>query len=78
MSKQEWINWGKAALIRAIRTVAQVLLAWLPFSEAGTGVLEIDWRAALSIAALAGVGSVLMSVVGLPEVAKSPGQSQSG
>ena len=55
----------KAALIRALRTVAQTAVATI-----GTGALisEIDWLAVASASALAGVLSLLTSIsTGLPE-----------
>lgn len=58
-------NWWKAAGIRALKTVCQTAIATI-----GTSALltEVDWLAALSAAALAGVLSLLTSVAGLPEV----------
>lgn len=55
----------KAALIRAVRTCAQTAVAVI-----GTTALlsQVDWPAALSASALAGILSVLTSVAtGLPE-----------
>lgn len=63
MNKQKWI---KAAAIRAVRTVAQSALATIG-SAAVLG--DVNWIMVGSAAALAGVLSVLTSVVtGLPEV----------
>lgn len=57
--------WFRAAGVRAIRTIAQALVAAI----GSAAVLEsVDWRVALSTAALAGVLSLLTSVAGLPEV----------
>ena len=59
-------SWMKAAGIRAIKTVAQALVAAI----GSAAVLEsVDWRVALSTAVLAGVLSLLTSVAGLPELA---------
>lgn len=55
----------KAAAIRAIRTVAQTAIATI-----GTAAVlsEIDWLMVLSASVLAGIMSVLTSIVtGLPE-----------
>jgi hypothetical protein len=63
MNKKKWI---KAAVIRAVRTVAQSALATI-----GTAAVlgDVNWIMVGSAAALAGVLSVLTSVVtGLPEV----------
>jgi hypothetical protein len=63
MNKKKWI---KAAAIRAVRTVAQSALATIG-SAAVLG--DVNWIMVGSAAALAGVLSVLTSVVtGLPEV----------
>ena len=58
-------EWAKAAVIRAIKTVAQAAVATI-----GTSALfsEVDWLVVGSTAALAGVLSLLTSVAGLPEV----------
>lgn len=58
-------NWTRAALIRAARTVAQAALGAI-----GTAALigEVNWPAVASMAAMAGVLSLLMSLAGLPEV----------
>jgi uncharacterized protein (DUF58 family) len=61
MNKSFW----KAALIRAIRTVAQAALAMIP---AAATLADVNWLTVLSTAALAGVVSVLTSIAtGLPE-----------
>lgn len=58
-------TWVKAASVRAIRTIAQALVAAI----GSAAVLEsVDWRVALSTAVLAGVLSLLTSIAGLPEV----------
>ena len=57
-------KWLRAALVRAIKTVAQTAAATI-----GTAVMisEVDWRMVLSAALLAGAMSLLTSVAGLPE-----------
>lgn len=45
---------------RAVRTLAQVLLSLIVVGE--TGFLDVDWVQALSVAGLAALASVLMSV----------------
>lgn len=64
-NKEYWMNWIKAAGVRAIKTVAQTAVATI-----GTSVAmgEVDWLMVASAAALAGVLSLLTSVAGLPEV----------
>lgn len=63
-------EWIKAALIRALRTVAQTALAMLSV-ESITGLADVNWIAVLSASGLAGIISILTSVVtGLPEITK--------
>lgn len=61
-----WKEWTKAALIRAIRTFAEAMLAYI-----GTGALvlgDVNWIAALSAGGLGFVLAILMALTGLPEV----------
>lgn len=59
--------WFKAAAIRAIKTMAQAGLALI--TAAGAQMIEdIDPKALLSVMALAGLASILTSLIGLPEV----------
>lgn len=60
------MNWLKAALVRAIKTVAQTVVGMLTTET--IGILEADWLAIASVAAMAGVVSLLTSIAGLPEV----------
>lgn len=56
----------KAALIRAIRTFAEAMLAYI-----GTGAVvlgDVDWIAALSAGAFGFVLAILIALAGLPEV----------
>lgn len=64
--KKNWTDFWLAALVRALRTLAQTALATI-----GTSALieEVDWRVAASASVLAAVLSILTSVAaGLPEV----------
>ena len=61
-----FIKWLRAAMIRALKTVAQTAVGML--SGEMVGIMEADWVAVVSVAAMAGVVSVLTSVAGLPEV----------
>jgi len=58
-------NWWKAACIRAIKTMAQTAVAMIP---AAAMIQQVDWVTVAGTAALAGVGSLLTSLAGLPEV----------
>ena len=62
---RDWKKWGKAAGIRAIKTVAQTAVATI-----GTSALisEINWIAVASASVVAGILSLLTSIAGLPEV----------
>lgn len=60
-----WKNWAKAAVVRAIKTIAQTAVATI-----GTAAVlgDVNWVMVASASALAGVLSLLTSVAGLPEV----------
>ena len=58
--------WIKAALTRALRTVAQSAVAFI--AAGATGFFDVDWKACLSVCLLSGVLSILTSISGLPEV----------
>lgn len=59
------IRWMRAALIRAVKTMAQTAIGVI-----GTGavVSGVDWQLAASSALVAGTVSILTSIAGLPEV----------
>ena len=59
-------TWWKAAGIRAIRTFAEAMLAYI-----GTGAVvlgDVNWLAALSAGAMGAVMALLIALAGLPEV----------
>lgn len=64
-NKEYWVEWGKKAGIRAVKTVAQAAVAGI-----GTAAVmgAVDWKYVVSASVLAGVLSLLTSVAGLPEV----------
>lgn len=66
MDKEYWIRWGKAALVRAIRTVCQTAVALIGTNA--IGITEVNWVGVASGAALAGIVSLLTSLGGIPEV----------
>ena len=62
----DWKAWAKAAFVRAIRTFAEAMLAYI-----GTGALvlgDVNWLAALSAGAFGFVSAWLLALAGLPEV----------
>ena len=64
-NKEYWMNWIKAAGVRAVKTVCQSAIATI-----GTSAVmgDVNWDMVGSAAALAGILSLLTSVAGLPEV----------
>lgn len=58
-------QWWRAALIRAVKTVAQAAVGLIP---AAVSISEVDWRTVAGCALLAGLLSLLSSLAGLPEV----------
>lgn len=58
-------NWIKAALVRAVKTIAQTAVATI-----GTATVfsEVNWIMIISASLLAGLLSILTSIAGLPEV----------
>ena len=64
----DWKKWGKAALIRAVRTFAESMLSYI-----GVGALvlgDVNWIAALSAGAFGFITAILLALAGLPEVDK--------
>lgn len=66
-----WKNWWKAAVVRAVKTIAQTAVATIGASAV---LSQVDWLTVVSASILAGVLSVLTSVSGLPEVSKETKQ----
>lgn len=64
-NKKYWIEWGKRAGIRAVKTIAQAAIAGI-----GTAAVmsQVDIKYVISASLLAGVLSLLTSVAGLPEI----------
>lgn len=61
-------TWFEAALVRALKTVAQTAIATIGTSAI---ISEVNWALVLSASAVAGVLSILTSIAGLPEVKES-------
>jgi spore maturation protein SpmA len=66
MTANYWKKWVKASCIRSLKTMAQTAVGMLTGNL--VGVLEVDWIGVASVAAMAGIVSMLTSVAGLPEV----------
>ena len=61
---KKFLNWLKPAGIRAIRTVAQTMIATIGTSAV---LSDVDWKVVASASILAGLLSLLTSIVNLPE-----------
>ena len=62
---RNWKLWFKAAGIRAVRTFAEAMLAYI-----GTGAVvlgDVNWIAALSAGCMGAVVALLIALAGLPE-----------
>ena len=70
----DWKEWLKAAGVRAVRTFAESMLAYI-----GTGALvlgDVNWIAALSAGAFGAVTAILLALAGLPEVKTHPPENE--
>ena len=66
VKRMNWKLWLKAALIRAVRTFAEAMLAYI-----GTGAIvlgDVNWLAAVSAGGFGFVTAILLALTGLPEV----------
>lgn len=63
-----WSAWAKAAGSRAVKTMAQTIIANITTTAAMSGG---DWLAAISASALSGLASLFTSLIGLPEEVES-------
>ena len=67
-------NFWKAAIVRAIKTIAQTAVSMLTVGQA---VLDVDWLNVISVSAVAGLISLLTSIAtGLPEVSDHASTSE--
>ncbi len=63
---KQWVQWAKAAGVRAVKTMAETALSMLTVGQA---VMDINWVNVASVSATAGLISLFISIKGLPEVA---------
>jgi hypothetical protein len=64
-TKRYWLNWLKAAGIRALKTFGQTAASLI---TVGAIMSEVSWGMVFSAATVALIYSLLTSVAGLPEV----------
>lgn len=64
-NKEYWLQWIKAAGIRALRTFAQVAASMFTI---GLALNEVNWLLVGSVSLTAAIYSLLTSLAGLPEV----------
>ena len=65
--------WLKAALVRAIKTMAQSAIAIIGTASV---LQDVDWKFCASAVAVAGILSILTSIAGLPEVPTGVGDPE--
>ena len=68
MGKYKFVEWLKAAGIRALKTCAQTALATITVKM----FHEVDWALVGSASLLAAILSLLTSIAGLPELDLNP------
>lgn len=64
--KEYWIQWGKAAGIRAVKTVAETAISLI--GADAINIVSLNWLNIAGVCATAGIVSLLVSLKGLPEV----------
>ena len=63
---RDFKQWLHRAGVRAVKTIAQTAVGMLTGNM--VGIMDVDWIAVASVAAMAGVVSLLTSIAGLPEL----------
>ena len=63
--KNYWLQWIKAAGIRALKTIAQTALGMIAI---GAALQDVNWLYVGSVSLTAGILSLLTSLAGLPEI----------
>lgn len=67
-------KWLKAAAIRAVRTFAEAMLAYIGANAVTLN--DVNWLAALSAGAFGFIVAILFALAGLPEVDDEPEQPE--
>lgn len=67
--------WLRAALIRAVRTVAQTAIATIGTSAV---LSDVNWKVVVSASVLSGILSILTAFAGLPEVDQATTYEEEG
>lgn len=62
----EYTEWAKAAVIRAVKTAAQTAVSLI--GTGSVGFTDLDWAQIASVSGVAAVLSLLTSIAGIPEV----------
>ena len=70
-NKEYWLQWIKAAGIRALKTFAQTAVGMI---TVGAAIQDIDWMLVGSVSAVAAIASLLTSIIGIPEVEEPKGE----
>ena len=65
-NKEYWIQWLKAAGIRAVKRVAETAISLIGADM--VNIISLDWLNIAGVCATAGIVSLLVSLKGLPEV----------
>lgn len=70
-NKKYWIQWIKAAGVRAVKTMAQTFVATVGSAMV---ISAVDWEMVASTSILASIISLATSLAGLPEVKVKNGE----
>ena len=62
---RNWKTWLKAALIRAVKTLAQAVVSGI---AVGAALDEVQWTRVVSVGLVSFILSLMTSLAGLPEV----------
>ena len=70
MNRNNWKEWLRAALIRAVKTFCQGLATLIGTDM--VNIVDLNWPQMIGVSATMALLSVLTSVAGLPEVDDTP------